>query len=268
MVATEEVRFQQCGRCVAEKLATCGSYCSLECQKKHWKAHKRWHSEQQSHHERIQRADMLDVDGERDANKRQSKLANGSRYEQLVSQAYVAEKSGDLKLMRKLAKRMVKLDPQAIPGYVTLGESYKLSNDWPGAARAFLMGKEVAEIVGDDSSPLWATAAAAAYQCLSVRECAHVPKPEWVANNASSRAIADRAVAVTNPTDHCDAIFHAFVGYAYSERSSNPSANDLTKAKRAFRRAAELTADPVSKANFAFNADAVEVNRVARMSRM
>ena len=146
-----------------------------------------------------------------------------------------------------LLVRLRELGASPCPAYCGLGEVLSRSGRFVEAAQLYLEAKQRAPM----GSEPWAMATAWAFCLLRRRECAEVPKPEWL-NDEGLKALSARVVRAA-PNDVQPNQMRAMVlaGHTGVWEAGPRSAAELKEAATHFERCAALCPAPVGKAHFA-----------------
>ena len=179
--------FLSCARCVESKLKP-AKYCSKQCQKEDWPAHKRWH-QGVSHLLATQavRAGNAGDDGPEAAASRHQE------YSALVKQGLAECARGERAAGMRTFERCIALRPEQPVAYANLGYSLRDGGEFDASLQPLLKAADLFE----EGSEQWATTLAVAWFAYSADPvlCAEVPGlPAWLgADGVGERlALAER----------------------------------------------------------------------------
>ena len=230
--AAGEKAFSACTKCVEQKLKP-ALYCSRECQKENWPAHKKWHKGI---------AELLATQAIRsngdDGPEKQA--ARHVEYSSLVKQGLRECADGNRQRGAEIFQQCIALRPEQPVAYANLGYMLRDAGDFCSALPALLKAVELFE----EGSEQWGTTAAVAWFAYSADSilCDEVPNlPAWITTLAPRLEMAERCAACAPGSMQCQAM----LGMALAE-----SELDLGRAAQCLMKAARLTDQEQTKKGY------------------
>ena len=207
----DEVQFRRCSRCVEEKLVA-AVYCSKECQKENWPAHKAWHCGVK---------DLLH-------------MAEEDEYGNLLKLGLRECAQDNSSEGIKAFMRAILLKPTQPAAYANLGYSLRDKGDFRAAVPQLL---RAVELFGDDTEQ-WATTTAVTWFTWANPGNEGLEVPSWMQTLSERVAMAERCVAAAPGSMQVQAM----LGLALAEEAVDPG-----RAAQALMRAAKLTDQPATR---------------------
>ena len=204
----QEKRFGCCPLCVEEQLAP-AYFCSQQCQKDNWRAHKAWHKQSRRGIEAA-RAGFVPAEPEAIAAARAS-VDPFCQAEAKGHEALNEERFADA---AKAYKKCIKINPDNPRGYFNLGNVYGRSGDLIGSLQQLLL----AIPRFDEGEYDWGSAVINAFALLNRPECFGVARPSWW-NDAELLILSRMALSLVkmntlqskNRDEHAKALHMRFV---------------------------------------------------------
>lgn len=164
--------FQRCPVCIDEQLAP-SYFCSVQCQKENWRAHKAWHEQTRRAIEST-RSNFTQTEADAEAIAA-ARVAVDDPHLRAEATGNAAFGEGRFADAAKAYNKCIKLDPENPRGYFNLANAHGSSGDNLGMLQQLLL----AIPRYDEGQYHWGSAMVVAFTLLNRPECVGVARPSW-----------------------------------------------------------------------------------------